>query len=269
MRILTVVLIVVMVTSAVLAQSPPQLTVKGDATAWQEVNGAWGRVANLKTYRMKLVPPPGQQGADKTSMIMELVNPDRTRMVMDMEDMMTIEMIRVGQEYRRRITLKGQLAQAGAQQPSMVNQMFGGGIFGVLGTIANAVFNPLGFVTSLVFAGIADRMVQRVTSTFRSGVWTCSEAGQGASTSPPSNAEVTAARLGESTIEGARTQGYDVAFTEQRDGRTTTTRMRVYVLVDRQLTRRMEGLDASGKAQGSMDYYDYDAPITIDLPACP
>jgi len=267
MRILAVILLVIVAASAATAQS--QLTVKGDAAAWEEVSGAWQRLNGMKSYRMKMIPPPGAQGADKMQFVIETVNPDRTRMVMNMEDMMTIEAVRVGQEFRRRITLKGQLAQAGAQQPSMVNQMFGGGIFGFLGTIANAFFNPLGFVTGLIFASIADRMMQQVTNTFRSGVWQCPEAGQGASSSSSSsNAEVAAVRLGESTIEGARTQGYDVTFTEQREGRTTTSKMRMYMLADRQVPRRIESFDASGKSQGMMDYYDYDAPITIDLPAC-
>ena len=259
MRILATILIVIVAASAATAQS--QLTVKGDAAAWQEVSASWQRLAGLKTYRMRMIPAPGTQGVDKMRFVIETVNPDRTRMIMDMEDLMTIEMVRVGQESRRRITLKGQLAQASpAQSTSLVNQILGGGIFGLLG----AFFNPLGFITNLISASVADRMIQRVTNNFRPGVWTCPEVPQGASSSTSSNAEVTAARLGESTIEGARTQGYDLTFTEQRG----TSKMRVYVLADQQVPRRIEGLDSSGRPAGSMDYYDFDAAFTIDPPAC-
>ncbi len=261
MRILAVILVVITTTSAATAQTQP--TVKGDAAAWQEVSSAWQRLGNLKTYRMKLIPPPGMQGADKMNFIMELVSPDRMRSVVDMEGMMTLEMIRVGQEYRRRITLKGQMAQASAQSPSLVNQILGGGIFGFLG----AIFDPMSFVTNLVFAAVADRMTAQVIGNFRTGVWICESPPEGAS-STSSNIEVAAARLGESTIEGATTQGYDLTVTEQRQGQSVTTKMRIYVLTDRQVLRRFETFDSSGTTQGTLDYYDYDAPITIELPRC-
>ncbi len=265
---------VAIVVAATSAAAQPRSTIKGDEAAAREIDAAFQRLAGLRSYRMKIIPPPGQQGADKMSMVMEFVNPDRTRMVIDMEDTATIEMIRVGQELRRRITLKGQMAQAGAQSPSLVNQILGGGIFGGLGTILGAIFDPIGFVTNLVVSAISDAIINRllapVGGNFRPGVWVCLQAPSAdASSSSSSGGEVTIARLDDATIDGARTRGYDMTVAQQSGGRTATSKMRLFVLADRQLPRRMETFDAAGRLQGGMDYYDYDAPFTIDLPACP
>lgn len=276
MRMLAAAVAIVVATTSAAAQ--PRSTIKGDEVAAREIDAAFQRLAGLGSYRMKIIPPPGQQGADKMSMVMEFVNPDRTRMVIDMEDTATIETIRVGQELRRRITLKGQMAQAGAQSPSLVNQVLGGGIFGFLGTILGAIFDPIGFVTNLATSAISNaisqafinRLLAPVGGNFRPGVWACLPAPSAdASSSSSSGGEVTVARLDDATIDGARTRGYDMTVAQQSGGRTTTSKMRFFVLADRQLPRRMETFDAEGKLQGGMDYYDYDAPFTIDLPACP
>lgn len=269
MKLLAIVL-VVLVASPALAQSQP--TIKGDAAAWQEVGTAWQRLGALRSYRMRVVPPD-VQGADKMRMVMEFVNPDRNRMVMDMEDMMTMELVRVGQEpARRRITLKGQVAQVAsqnpAQAPSLVNRILGGGIFGLI----SAFMDPIGFVTNMVIGAVTQAITQRIMSQFvpagadiRPGVWQCQRPQADASSSA-STPEVTVARAGEMTIDGARTRGYDLTYVDQRQN--TNTKMRIYVLADRQVPRRIESFDANGKVLGGMDYYDFDAPITIDLPPC-
>ena len=62
-------------------------------------------------------------------------------------------------------------------------------------------------------------------------------------------------------IDGAATQVFLAAQTGQGQAR-------VSVLRDRGLPRRVEMLDASDKPMMTMDYRDYDAPITIQLPQC-
>jgi hypothetical protein len=70
-------------------------------------------------------------------------------------------------------------------------------------------------------------------------------------------------------VEGARTRVFDVTFSGQQSGQAWTSKMRVHVLDDRQVPRRIEMFDEQGTPAGFFDYTDLDAPITIDLPACP
>ncbi len=69
-------------------------------------------------------------------------------------------------------------------------------------------------------------------------------------------------------IDGAAAQVFLATQTGQRPGPSVDNRMRVSVLKDGGLPRRMEMLDASGKPTMTIDYRDYDAPITIQLPQC-
>lgn len=266
MKILAVVLIVFVVAAQIVTAEEP--VIKGDPAIAQEVTTAMGRLSGLKTYRMKMVPPAGTRGADQMTMVMERVNPDRFRSIMDMQGMMTLEMVGVGQELRRRITLRGEAARANEQQQQqMINQFMGGGVFGFLGLI----FNPVGTLINMATAAVMQKMTERVTNQFKSGVWVCvNTTAQGSSTASSASAksEITVERAGEGAIDGARTQNYNMTIVAQESGRTTTTKVRLYVLADQKLPRRMEGLDANGSAQGGMDFSDFDAAITIDLPAC-
>jgi hypothetical protein len=265
LRLLAVALVVMVAAQMVTAQQP---VIKGDQAAGQELFAAMGKLGNSKTYRMKLFVPPSAQGAGRMSLITERVNPDRMRTVMDMPDLWTMELIGVGQEYRRRITLKGELAKmVEQQQQQMLNQMMSGGIFGLIG----AILNPVGALINVAMNAIAQKMAERATNQFRNGVWACMTVpGQSSSSSPSqsSSTEITVARAGESTVEGDRTQAYDLIIVSQEGGKTTTTKARMHVLTDRQVPRRMESFDDKGTLQGGMDFYDVDAPITIDLPAC-
>lgn len=183
-----------------------QVTVKGDAAAWREISAAHGNLAKLKTYRMKIATT-GQPD----SIVMEKVNPDRTRMIMQGQGM-SIETIIVGNETPR-------------------TRMSGTGV-------------PAG--------------------------WQCqrgqAQAGPGGSAPDPAKAkgEVTVSRLADATIDGAKTHGYQ--YTTRSDG--PPVQSRVFVLADRSLPRRTEVLDEGGKVQSTIDYYDYNVPITIDLPKC-
>ncbi len=72
----------------------PGLKVNGDAQAWQEVGEAMARLASLRTYRVRAEVAQGQ------TMVMEFVNPDRSRTVMAGGQ---VEVIRVGKEHRFRV----------------------------------------------------------------------------------------------------------------------------------------------------------------------
>ncbi len=268
MRMLAAVTVaLIMISSVVLAQ--PQPPAAGDAVARQELAAAWRRLEALKSYRRKMGLSPRMAGADKMRLVTETVNPNRTRMVLDMENMITVEFVQVGQEFRRRITLKGALAQQYAQlaaqnsPQNFFDQM--GGILGLISAIANPMEAVIGVVATAVQGAIMNHLADRFGASFRPGTWECMPP-QAESFTPPSLSEV--ARSTDTTIEGTQVRGYDVTSTEQRGGRAVTTKMRFYVLTDRQLPRRIERFDASGSLEGVMDFYDFDAPITIELPPC-
>jgi hypothetical protein len=107
----------------------------------------------------------------------------------------------------------------------------------------------------------------RLTGPGMSGTWLCQGAPP-AGRPPPQpgkfEGEVTISRLGESTVEGARAQGY--AYTMRTQGQTS--KQRLFVLADGGLPRRVEVLDAGDQVVGTLDYYDFNAPITIELPKC-
>lgn len=71
-------------------------------------------------------------------------------------------------------------------------------------------------------------------------------------------------RLPEQTLDGVAMRAYYVVMTIK--GRTS--RSRQYVAVDTGLPRRAEVLTAGDAVLSVIDYRDFDAPITIDLPAC-
>lgn len=76
--------------------------------------------------------------------------------------------------------------------------------------------------------------------------------------------EINVTRLPDASIEGAAVRGYLIATTSE--GRAM--RMRGWVLTSGEL-RRIEFLNAAGSVESTMDYYDFNAPITIpDPPPC-
>lgn len=258
-------LTLIVLTIATTAGAQTATTVKGDAAAWGEVSAAWHRLDNLKTYRMRVVPPPGTDHADKMSIITEVANPGRFRFVIEMQDMMTLEMIKVDKEFRRRITLQGEMAQAVQAQPSLASQIFGGGIFSIVSAVMDPVGFAVGVVSNIVMSSITEKMMPQAP---KFGVWTCEDAGGAQAQSPSLPTEVTVSRLDDALIDGVKTRGYDVTTTVVNQGKSTTTRMRFYVLADRQVPRRIEILDTAGKLEGTIEYSDFDAPFTIELPKC-
>ncbi|MDQ7843986.1 MAG: hypothetical protein QN141_11480 [Armatimonadota bacterium] len=193
--------IVAVLSLAVGAAAQAQVTVKGDARAWQEVAAAYERLARLRTYRMKM-----KVEGQPMTMVVEHVSPDRTRTLMQAEGF-TMEMVSVG-----------------------------------------------------------DRMQYRTVTGGTSGPWQCQKPPTAAPTAEDARnarGEVTISRLGEVTVEGVRTQGYDYSWTSQGK----TVRQRLYVAGDG-LPRRLVVLDDAGKPQMTIDYYDFNAPITIEFARC-
>jgi hypothetical protein len=101
------------------------------------------------------------------------------------------------------------------------------------------------------------------------GTWQCQgdlPKGTGPASPPqPGKAEgeVTVRRLGPRTVAGVSTQAYE--YTTSGKGGAT---QRLYVGRDG-LPRRLELLGGKGgQPVTTIDYYDFNAPITIPLPAC-
>ncbi len=75
--------------------------------------------------------------------------------------------------------------------------------------------------------------------------------------------KVIAAKGPVATIDGTATQSYTYTFAGQ------AYTIKLYVAIAEGLPKRMEVLGPTGAVESTFDYYDYGAPITIDLPACP
>jgi len=188
------------------AAAGAQVTVKGDAAAWREVTAAYENLGKLKSFRMKMEPVGQTDGA----FVIEKVPPDRSRVLIQSQQGVGIEMISVGNEVRSRVN----------------------------------------------------------TGPNQATPWQCRAAPVQARAEPDplkAKGEVTLSRLPDATIDGARARGYRSTMTFE--GKPSHSR--IFVLVDRNLPRRTEVLDDAGsKVEMTIDYYDFNAPITIDLPKC-
>ena len=104
------------------------------------------------------------------------------------------------------------------------------------------------------------------------GPWQCLPAGArmpqlgGEAKTDPSKiaGEVNASKGPVVAVDGMQTQSY--AYSHTAGG--TTAQYRMFVGVTNGLPKRLQGLDGKGGVTSTIDYYDYDAPITITLPAC-
>jgi len=195
-----------MLATVLAAPAAGQVTVQGDARAWQDVTAAYDRLAALRTYRMKITGA----GVPTGGIRIEIVNPDRRRTVVPMGQG-GFETIIVGKEGRTRTG---------------------------------------------------------------NGPWQCQVApgsligGPGGWPPDPRTAkgEVAVTRLGFATLEGARTQSYEVVYTPSANAKPVT--IRVFVLQNSGVLRRIGVLDKEEKVTVTIDYYDFNASITIELPAC-
>ena len=82
----------------------------------------------------------------------------------------------------------------------------------------------------------------------------------------PGDQTVTVTRVQGLVIDGMPTRGYDYTFTNQVQGRPSTSHQKLYVGVQTGLPRRAS-MEGDGYAS-SIDYYDYGAKITITPPSC-
>lgn len=105
------------------------------------------------------------------------------------------------------------------------------------------------------------------------GRWNCMppgmkppQVGPAAQQTDPSkmSGEVTASRGPAVAIDGEQTQSYSYTITSGG----SATNFRIYIGVANGLPKRMQVLDARGAVTITIDYFDYDAPITVVLPAC-
>lgn len=267
-------LLTVLLLAATGTTAQTNITIKGDLQAAQELDAAWQRLEKLRSYRMKFA-------FQTTVMLEEVVKPDRWRILEKDSYGRTQETIVVGKEYRvllheteedRRKREEERRREAQERITSLVSGLIsiftGGGFFAV---------------ADLILSQIRSAAQERQQDAL--GVWLCPKGpwpydpqALAAQAGPPPLQEETYGRLGEVMIEGARTHGYTI---ETRIGgqHPSTLRHRVYVLVDNGLLRRIELLDAltgtattpadwSKKADTTWDYYDHDAPITIEFSQC-
>ncbi len=79
---------------------------------------------------------------------------------------------------------------------------------------------------------------------------------------PDPDTKTSVAKGGAETIEGTSTRTYLITS----EARGKQTRQKLYVAVGSNLPRRIEVL--SDQAPTIVDYFDYDAPITINPPPC-
>ena len=114
---------------------------------------------------------------------------------------------------------------------------------------------------------VGNEVRYRMTAPGAPATWQCTAPPQG--TQPPTDpksakGEVTISRLGDVTIEGTKTSGYEYAWSVQGQ----MTKQRLYVASSDGLPRRLVVMDAAGKPQTTFEYYDFNAPITIELAKC-
>jgi len=240
-------------------------TVKNDPQAAEQLRAAFGRLAGVTSYRMDMKMAPGAQMGDQSmdnlAMVMEMVPPDRMRMTGETADV-GVEYITVAGETRYRLTkMKAQPQQAGG----------GMSFLSFLSMAVSAAVNPTGALVGAATSALSSMMAPGAGMP-QLGVWQCPpKLGPGVPPSPAGRAgaaEMAVSRLGDVAIDGAPVQVYLAMPAGQGQGPSMVGKMRVYVLNDRGLPRRMEVLDAADKPTMTADYRDYDAPITIQLPPC-
>ncbi len=200
MRIVLLLILVVVLA----APASAQVTVNGDAAAWREVMAAYQRLEALRTYRMKFTGV----GVPGAGAVTEVVNPDRSRTVVDLGQG-GMEFVTVGKDTRTR------LGNAAWQCQGTSGKRNVGGL----------PINPR-----------------------------------------EAKGEVAVSKLGVVVIAGARTVAYQFAYSKTATAQPTNVRL--YVLADGGLPRRSEVLDKDEKVTVTIDFYDFNAPITIELPRC-
>lgn len=253
-RAVTVLLIILLAASGAPAQA-----VQGDPQATQEVEAAWERLGNLKTYRIRTKMPfekPAQEpqrpsqsdGAGvATSIISNILSGNWLGLFFDLLSLASARQERQ-QQQKEPDEASAVMEVVNPDRIRMIIQ---------IGPMA----------VESVSVGRESRF--RVTGVRgMSETWQCPKAPPSAVAPEPELAfTLQATRGAEVVIDGVKTQAYDVTQTMEMNGTKETMRYRLYLLADRGLPRRMESLE-DGKVESTSDYYDYDAPIAIELPNC-
>src|SRR4030067_924103 len=91
-------LIILGLANAGVAQEGLQENVEGDAQAWQEVKSAYERLTKLRSYRARHLGDPS---------LVEVVNPDRFHYILA-SGPIGIEFIFVGSQYAERLSTQGE-----------------------------------------------------------------------------------------------------------------------------------------------------------------
>lgn len=254
--------VVALLIFAVLASGAVGQQISGDPVAAREVTMAWQRLRELRSYRERLT----MEAADLTmSFTTEVVNPNRRRTLANIADR-TIETVVVGEEVRYLIqeTEAARRERQEQQARQMANVALGLAMSLVFGGPAALLEHAFSTAMQQVQNAVAQSAMARG---LRPGIWECPDVKPPARSADGGGASVRVSRLPDAVIEGAVTRVYLLEVTAERQ----TGQAQLYVLVDRGLPRRqVVQMTGNQAGQGRMvsDYYDYDAPIRIELPAC-
>jgi outer membrane lipoprotein-sorting protein len=259
-RIASALAIVIMAAAAASGQ-----TAKNDPQAAAQLRAAYGRLAGLTFYHVGMKMAPGRQigaySTDDLVMVIEVAQPDQYR-TMAVSDNFGVEYVTVSGQTRYRLTKL-------AQQPRQP-----GGDMGVLGFLSAVLPSGLNPAPALIGATsmAASLMLSPSKMTPAVGVWQCPAATLGAGGSQPAagntGGEPAVTRLGDVKIGEAAAAVFLATQTSQVQGSSYNIRMRIYVLKESGLPRRVELLDASNNPAMTMDYGGYNSLITIMVPHC-
>ncbi len=131
------------------------------------------------------------------------------------------------------------------------------------------VVNPGSFYSKTTVGGNTTEVIQVGTAVRMrtgGGPWICDTQQRDQLGMDPEKmwGEVTATRGPAETIAGVQTQSYTYAWKSD----VMTMKMRLFVATTDGLPRRGQVLGEDGSVMVTTDYYDFNAPIKITLPAC-
>jgi hypothetical protein len=257
-RIASGLAIVILAATAASGQAP-----KNDPQAAQQLREAYGRLAGLLSYRVVMGIAPGLQmggqSVDHLAILLEVVQPQQFRATAE-SDNFAIEDVVVAGVTRYRLTkMTGPPRQPGGDL----------GVLGFLSTALPSFLNPAGaMIGAASMAAYSVLTPNKMTPPI--GVWQCPQALGGGSqgAAGKTGGEPAVSRMDDVKIDGAAAEVFLATQASQQQGSSFAVKMRVYVLKESGLPRRVEMLDASGHLTITMDYRDYNALFTIVLPQC-
>ncbi len=223
--------------------APAGVAVRGDAQAWEEVAAAQARLETVPSYRIRAAV--AREAPIRMTMLTEVVNPDRRRVVVELPEY-TAEAIIVGRQVASR-----QVSRTG--QPAFPQPSVGPG------DLLGAFLDPIGFATGFLVQAAMNAMTQAVAQR-RTG-WRCQTLEAGGGAQAPPELEVEVARLPQASLGGAPVRVYRMVW---RIPGQPASEQRLSVGADG-LPRRLEWLQ-DGKPMMTEEYGDFGAPIQIELP---